>query len=114
MIAVFERIDVSLLEQLLAGATGETSLQMVSFANQAAGAGASVPDALIQARFAYWFEVKTARSALTRKQLEEHLVNLGSAATDERLFVVTPDPAEPAIIAELNDARVVWFNFSAL
>jgi hypothetical protein len=114
MIAVFERIDVSLLEQLLAGATGETSLQMVSFANQPAGAGASVPDALIQARFAFWFEVKTARSALTIKQLEEHLVNLGSATTDERLFVVTPDPAEPAIIAELNDARVVWFNFAAL
>lgn len=114
MLAVFERVDVSLLEQLLAAATGETSLQMVSFANQPAGAGSSVPDALIQARFAYWFEVKTARSTLGQHQLEEHLLNLDSTVADERLFVITPDPAEPIVIAQLNDARVSWFNFAAL
>lgn len=114
MIAVFERIDVSLLEQLLAAATGETSLQMVSFTNQPAGSGASVPDALIQARFAYWFEVKTASNALRRKQLDEHIANLDGGVAEERLFVVTPDAAEPAVIAELADPRIVWFNFRAL
>jgi hypothetical protein len=114
MLAVFERIDVSLLEQLLAAATGETSFQMVSFTNQPAGVGDSVPDALIQARFAYWFEVKTALNALRYKQLDEHLKSLDTGATDQRLFVVTPDPGEPSVIAELGDARVVWFNFSSL
>src|SRR4051812_47537303 len=95
MLAVFERIDVSLLEQLLAAAAGETSLQLVSFTNQPGGAGASIPDALIQARFAYWFEVKTARDALHRKQLDEHLKCLAGGTADERLFVITPDPVEP-------------------
>jgi hypothetical protein len=65
MLAVFERIDLSLLETILAAAAGEASLQMVSFTNQPPGRR-SVPDARISARFAYWFEVKIVRSALTR------------------------------------------------
>ena len=39
MLAVFERIDLSLLETILAGATGESSFQMVSFVPQPPGAG---------------------------------------------------------------------------
>ena len=69
MLAVFERIDLSLLETLLAAAAGESSLHMVSFTNQPAGKGNSVPDARISARFAYWFEVKTSRNTLEREQL---------------------------------------------
>jgi len=34
MLAVFERIDLSLLEEILAAAAGEASLEMVSFTNQ--------------------------------------------------------------------------------
>jgi hypothetical protein len=63
MLAVFERIDLSILESLLTAATGEASLQLVSFVNQPIGKGTSVPDARISAHFAYWFEVKTARNA---------------------------------------------------
>ena len=38
MLAVFERIDLSLLETLLAGAAGEAgAIQMVSFVNQPVG-----------------------------------------------------------------------------
>ncbi len=114
MLAVFERIDLSILESLLTAATGESSLQFVAFVNQPAGAGASVPDARISAHFAYWFEVKTARNALDMGQLQEHLMSLPEGATGERLFVVTPDATEPAPIASLGDPRVVWFNFRAL
>ena len=78
MVAVFERIDLSLLERLLAAASGESTLEMVTFSNQPAGKGASIPDARISARFSFWFEVKTTRNAVDRTQLAEHLKNLGS------------------------------------
>src|SRR5712691_10060821 len=78
MLAVFERIDLSLLEIILASAAGEASLAMVAFTNQPPGKGRSVPDARISGRFSYWFEVKTARNVLDSHQLSEHLTNLGS------------------------------------
>lgn len=114
MLAVFERIDLSLLQELLAGASGETSLQMVTFTNQPPGKGASVPDGRISARFSYWFEVKTARNALHLEQLREHLSNLEASSGDERLFVMTPDLTEPELIRTIGDPRVVWFNFRRL
>jgi hypothetical protein len=113
MLAVFERIDLSLLETILAAAAGEASLQMVSFTNQPPGKR-SVPDARIWARFAYWFEVKTARNALSARQLAEHLENLSDEGGDERLFVVTPDAEQPNAIGTFSDPRVVWFNFRSL
>jgi hypothetical protein len=113
MLAVFERIDLSLLEAILAASTGESSLQLISFTNQPPGAGHSVPDGRISARFSYWFEVKTTRNSLSLGQLKEHLVNLADES-HERLFVVTPDPAEPSVVAVVGDPRVVWFNFRAL
>jgi hypothetical protein len=83
MLAVFERIDLSLLESLLAAAAGESALQMVTFSNQPSGRGASVPDARIFRTFRYWCEVKTARNALRLGQIQEHVANL--EAGDERL-----------------------------
>ncbi len=114
MLAVFERIDLSILEILLTAATGEASLQLVSFVNQPGGKGASVPDARISAYFAYWFEVKTAQNALSLGQLAEHLKSLEPTATGERLFVITPDAKEPPAVGSLGDQRVVWFNFRSL
>lgn len=115
MLAVFERIDLFLLEAVLAAAAGESALQMVSFTSQPPGAGGSTPDARIAARFSNWFEVKTARGALRRDQLAEHLCCLDAVGGgDERLFVVTPDGGEPPLVRELGDARLVWFNFRAL
>lgn len=113
MLAVFERIDLSLLETILASAAGESSLAMVTFTNQPPGTGHSVPDARISARFSYWFEVKTARTALTAHQLSEHLANLGSEG-DDRLFVITPDAEQPAVVSRLGNRRLVWFNFRSL
>lgn len=112
MLAVFERIGLAVLESLLAKTMGESSLQLVSFVNQAAGRGASVPDARISANFSYWFEVKTARNALTKKQLAEHLKSVSSIT--DRLLVITPDVDRPAMIDELGSPQVIWFNFKDL
>jgi len=113
ILAVFERIDLSLLQTILAAASGESSLQMILFTNQPPGKGHSIPDARISARFAYWFEVKTARGAVDGKQLSEHLSNVGDGG-EERLFVITPDAEEPAVITAINDPRMVWFSFRSL
>lgn len=42
---------------------------------------------------------------------------LGEPRRDRRrraLFVVTPDPVQPAGVEELGDERALWFNFQAL
>ena len=95
MMAVFQRLELSLLERLLGAVAQESALQLVAFANQPAGAGASVPDARMSAQFDYWFETKTVPNALGPKQLTEHYKNLTPGAKHERLFIVTPDPERP-------------------
>jgi hypothetical protein len=112
MLAVFERIDLSVLESLLAKSTKESSLQLVSFVNQSTGRGDSVPDARISANFAYWFEVKTARNALTQGQLTEHLKSIESKT--DRLLVITPDAIQPDVIDDLRNHQLRWFNFKDL
>ena len=114
MLAVFERIDLALLEHLLAAASGESALQTVTFVNQPPGQGASVPDGCIAAHFAYWFEVKTTRDGVRKEQLRQHLKNLPDSGGDQRLFVVTPDAATPEAIKAIRDPRVLWFSFAAL
>lgn len=114
MLAVFERIDPSILERLLAGASEESSLTFLRFANQVGDVAGSVPDAVISASFHYLFEVKTAQNALRREQLQSHLVGLRGESNDERLFVVTPDAERPQLVDELADKSVTWFNFSRL
>jgi hypothetical protein len=90
------------------------ALTTVRFTNQPPGSGASVPDARISARFAWWFEVKTERGAVRRSQLIENFANLTDERAVERLFLVTPDPVEPDAVAELADPRLVWFSFRRL
>ena len=114
MLAVFERIDLALVERLLGAASGESELQMVSFRNQISGAG-SVPDAGISAHFNYLFEVKTAGEAVDGRQLRAHLGSLAGHG-DERLFVVTPDVDEPEQVAALRTEgkSVSWIGFLSL
>ncbi len=113
MLAVFERVDLSLVERLLGAAAGESSFEMIHFTNQVVGQG-SVPDAEIRASFQYLFEVKTARDAVRSRQLRKHLQTFDGGNTEERLFVVTPDTDVPATVAALDDPRVIWFNFASL
>jgi hypothetical protein len=114
MIAVFERLDLSTLERILEVATEESSLQLVSFDIVRPEGPGTVPDARIAASFKYLFEVKTAYDALRRDQIEGHLKKLDRSHADERLFVVTPDPEEPAVITTISDERVRWMSFSTL
>jgi hypothetical protein len=114
MIAVFQRLELSLLERLLGAVAQESALQLVAFVNQPAGVGASVPDARMSAQFDYWFETKTVPNALGLKQLSEHYKNLTPGTKHERLFIVTPDPERPAVLDSLDDERVIWFNFRAM
>jgi len=112
MLAVFERIDVRVVERLLAASSGELSLDFVTFANQIARANGTVPDAIISASFKYLFEVKTERNAIRTGQLQGHLAQLDGRHTHERLFAVTPDDARPQVIPD--DPRIVWFSFLGL
>lgn len=113
LLAVFERIDLAWVERLLAAAAGEDAFTLVQFQNQVVGAQ-SVPDAAIGASFRLLFEVKTERDAVRPAQLRGHLAELAGDRREERLFLLTPDPEPPPALAELDDARLVWFNFAAL
>ncbi len=64
LIAVFERIDIHLVERIVAAALAETTVTMLTFTNQATKPGPgthTVPDAAISANFRWLFEVKTVR-----------------------------------------------------
>ncbi|NYH51418.1 hypothetical protein HNR06_001007 [Nocardiopsis arvandica] len=119
MLAVFERVGLSLTETILAWASGESTLETVLFTNQYSTGQGTVPDARIAAEFTYLFEVKTARNAIKgSKQLTGHLKLLGEEpgkkASKGFVFVLTPDPVRPQPIEALRDKRVVWFNFAVL
>lgn len=113
LIAVLERIDLSLVEQLLAAASGESSLEMVRFKNQVTGTE-SVPDASISADFQFLFETKIKSDSVNLKQLKSHLKSFNESTSLQKLFVVTPDDSQPKQIGDVNDQRVTWFSFQAL
>lgn len=123
-LAVFERIDLALVQELLGTASGAgADLTTVTFENQVVTTGA-VPDARISARFVWWFETKTARGGYNaeghdRNQLRQHCRQLEDVP-DAWLFVLTPDPARPAWFSELDGIaeevrrRVLWLSFRDL
>ena len=123
-IAVFQRIDLEIVRELLQNAAGMgDELRAVSFENQVVGEG-SVPDARISARFTWWFETKTVPHAYDgeghdRHQVCAHATRLIGDA-DAYLFVVTPDTIQPTWFTDLDGIeprvreRVVWFSFADL
>lgn len=122
--AVFERIDLALVQELLRAATGSgDEIRAVTFENQIVQAK-SVPDARISARFTWWFETKTVRAAYAtdghdRQQVCEHARAL-EGDPESHLFVLTPDPTRPSWFDVLDgvDAsvqnRVLWLSFRDL
>lgn len=123
-LAVFERIDLTIVKEVLQGASGMgDELRAVSYENQVVGAG-SVPDARISGHFTWWFETKTVPHAYEseghdRAQVRRHAERLVADA-DAFLFVLTPDAAGPqwfgvldGIPREVAD-RVVWVSFASL
>lgn len=118
MLAVFERVGLTITEQIIAKATEEATTELVHYLNQPSGGGAGVPDAEMSGSFRVLFEVKTDRGAVqgasARKQLERHLKRLDGKHLDERLLLITPDVAEPGLVADIGDARLVWVPFTRL
>lgn len=122
--AVFERIDLALVQELLENASGiGDELRSVTFANQVTNDG-SVPDARISARFTWWFETKTSRGGYTseghdRNQVCSHSKQLRDDP-DARLFVLTPDPVQPTWFDVLNGVdesvkdQIIWLSFLTL
>ena len=119
--AVFERIDLTLVQELLevAGQTGD-ELRSVTFLNQVTG-DASIPDARISARFTWWFETKVVRGGYAaeghdREQVRSH-ARLMMGDPDARLFVLTPDATQPSWfdapdgIDERLRPQVIWLSF---
>jgi hypothetical protein len=121
--AVLERIDLALVQELLGAATGAGSeLRGVVFENQVTGDG-SVPDARISGRFSWWFETKTSSGAYAHDGHDRRQVRLHSQMLEEPeslLFVLTPDPSRPRWFDALDGvqdsvkARVLWLSFSDL
>jgi len=123
-LAVFERIDLALVQELLESATGAgAELTTFTFENQVVNAGA-VPDARISARFVWWFETKTARGGYgaeghDRRQVRQHCNQLENVP-EAWLFVLTPDPVKPPWfdtldgVAEAVRNRVLWLGFRDL
>ncbi len=121
--AVFERVDLELVRELLAEASGAGSeLMAVTFTNQVTGSD-SVPDARISGRFTWWFETKTEANAYVREghgraQLRAHAQRLDDP--DAVLFVLTPDPVRPVWLDQLDGIdesvrpRVLWIGFRDL
>jgi hypothetical protein len=114
LMAVFQRIEIGLVEQLLGAATGESALSMVTYVNQPRKDFGSIPDAHVSANFDYWFETKTTPNAVRPDQLKRHVERLKAGEGNQYLFVVTPDNEKPAAVAAFDDPRVVWFNFLEL
>ena len=122
--AVLERLDLALVQELLEAATGSGGeLRTVVFENQVVQR-ASVPDARISARFTWWFEMKTARGSYAteghdREQLRLHAAHL-KGDPDARLFVITPDATRPKWFDELDGIdeavrdQVLWLSFRDL
>ncbi|WP_328934966.1 MULTISPECIES: hypothetical protein [unclassified Streptomyces] len=122
--AVFERIDLALVQELLETATaGAGELPTISFHNQVT-IDEAVPDARISARFTWWFETKTVRGAYAgeghgRSQLRAHVRQLDGDPS-ARLFVLTPDPVRPAWFTQVDGIpdqvrdRVLWLSFRDL
>jgi hypothetical protein len=130
--AVFERIDLALVRELLAEATGAAlerqgvtfkSREAVTFENQVVSDD-SVPDARIAARFTWWFETKTTRNGYAseghdRQQVRDHSAEL-TKDREAFLFALTPDPVRPAWFDVLDgvhpDAqpRIIWLSFKHL
>lgn len=125
--AVFERIDLALVREILSAATGSgDELRAVTFENQVAPeVSRTIPDARISGRFTWWFEAKRVRGAYDapghgQDQLLDHAALLKDDL-DGLLFVLTPDPAPPMFFNGLGGAvqsdvveRILWLSYRRL
>jgi hypothetical protein len=117
ILAVFERLNSSVVEFILADLMEDSNIELLKYRNQAkAKSGESIPDGLITASFAYYIETKIKPNSLKTNQLQNHIKHLERELKikDSRLIVITPDYKQPEVIKELDDERIYWCNFDML
>lgn len=113
MLAVFERLEVGLLQRILATALEDSNLELVEYRLQPGESASSTPDARIRGSFEWLIEVKTTPGTVREDQLRGHLEAFRSGADDKRLLVLTPDAGEPPAIAAVG-GPCVWRSFRHL
>jgi hypothetical protein len=115
ILAVFEKLSFALVERILQILSGEQNLGLMKFENQVK-TSQSVPDARIQASFAYWIETKTKRDAISVSQLKNHLDALKREKNIERkiLLLLSPDRECPKKVKQLHSKFLVWVSFDDL
>jgi hypothetical protein len=121
LLAVLERLGISLTERILAGLLEEPELSLVTFTALPTTPGVGNPDGEIKASFHYLFEVKTARGALSSAAAVDLKVAYKEKLSgDDRtgLIILTPDSGCPpplaAVINEPQGHRISWVNFVKL
>lgn len=116
IIAVFQRLHINTLNELLISVLSDNSVDLVKFNNQPKYQK-SVPDAEIKSSFHYLFETKIQLNSVNLDQLKNHLLNLTNRKIiDSRLILITPDAEQPAVLSDASLAKepIYWFNFSDL
>lgn len=117
ILAVFERLSFTIVEQILQSIIEDSSIDLVSFKNQPK-ADDSIPDAQISASFSYWIETKVVPDSLEIGQIKKHLKLLEKGDfKDQHLIVLTPDSKEPTILDNLSPLekdKTTWANFDGL
>lgn len=114
ILAVFEQINLTLLEDVLEVALDESDIGLLQFQSQPQGVE-SVPDAAIRSSVSIHIETKTSEGAVDADQLRAHLATVEDDDADfERLIVLTPDYRQPEALSNVDDDRIIWINFDTL
>lgn len=112
ILAVLESLSLSRIDRLINALLQSSDFELVRFQNQVSKNGNGVPDAVIFSNAHLIIETKIATGAVKAEQLRRHLARFQSPSDAyQRLIVLTPDPQQPAAIAELADKRLVWASF---
>ena len=119
ILAVLRCLALPRIERIL-GALIDDDFELIRFENQPKGKDAGIPDGEICSSFRFLIETKLNRNQLLKDsneahdQLERHLNRLKGVSEQEYVLAITPDDAEPDLIAHMNDDRLVWNSFAAL
>ena len=110
VLAVLERLSLTLISRVLGALLSDDAFRLVSFENQVKGT-ISIPDARISGNSPLWIETKTERNSASEDQVRNHLEALHDG---DRLLLLTPDDRSPSWLSDFDDKRLTWANFRTL
>jgi hypothetical protein len=118
ILAVFERVGISVLTSILQGIFEDSNLQLIEFTNQIkSGKDTRVPDARIKASFDFIIETKTKIGSVDLQQLRGHLDAHSDEKESTKLIFLTPHETKPNELNQIGKKyydRIVWTNFNQL